>query len=184
MPTWVEQTSKGLVLKQKPNYKQWENLGGGLEVDRASISFRLGDWANMGQDIFEEDWTQATTIFDEYTAQTIANYASVCRKVPYKNRREDLSFSHHQAVAKIAVEQQKAWLAIAAHDPVENRKLTAKEFRAILDDYPTYLRRCHAFVKRAVTLAVEETQKRLLTDAVQALSEAYKDEKGVYPDGN
>ncbi len=183
MPTWVEQNQIGLQASKKPTFKQWEALGEQLEIVRYSVPFLLGDWANMGQDIFEEDWTQATSIFSEYTAQTIANYASVCRKVPYKNRSEGLSFSHHQAVAKIAVEQQKAWLAIALNDPVENRKLTAKEFRAILDDYPTYLRRCHAFVKRAVTLAIDPTQKRLLTDAVKALAETYKDEKGVYPDG-
>lgn len=181
-PVWVEQNDVGLKANKKPTFKQWESLGEQLELVRYSIPFLLGDWANMGQAIFEEDWTQATSIFDEYTAQTIANYASCCRKVPYKNRRDDLSFSHHQAVAKLPVEQQAAWLAIAAHDPVENRKLTAKEFRAILADYPEYLRRCYAFAKRALTLATDNNQKQSLKEAVQHLSEAYYEEKGVYPE--
>ena len=129
---WCEVSEVGLKMSREPSFDEWYQTGEGLRVMRTSIPFLLGDWVNLGQGVFGERWSQATDIFGEYGYNTAANYASVCRRVALSDRDPELSYSHHQAVAKLEPSEQRRWLKIAKYDPDEGRALTAAELRAKL----------------------------------------------------
>lgn len=128
---WYRTTPTGLIVVREPEtFDEWAEPGPGWAVAKRSIPFIIGDWVNIGDDKFGEQWSQVTDIFGDYDYNTIQNYASICRKVPLEVRDADLSFSHHQAVAPLEREEQIHWLKIAKFDPEEKRMLTAAELRA------------------------------------------------------
>lgn len=128
--SWCKVEDRGLISLHEPTFEQWRETGSGLAITRNAIPFLIGDWINLGQGFFGERWSQATDVFGDYDYNTIANYASTCRKVDLQTREPDLSFSHHQAVAPLILEEQKYWLKRAKFDPDEHRPLTAAELRA------------------------------------------------------
>jgi hypothetical protein len=129
--SWCEFTEVGLKVKKKPSFDQWKETGSGLGVMRTAIPFAIGDWINFGEGEYGERWSQASDVFGQYDYNTVSNYASVCRKVPIEIRESVLSYSHHQAVAKLERDQQIYWLKKAISDPDEDgRMLTSTELRA------------------------------------------------------
>ena len=77
-----------------------------------SAPFYVGDTMLHGEQMIGQEFSQ---FFERhYSPQSISNYMSVCRRVPLENRRiHELSFSHHEAVAALPVEEQRAWLQAA-----------------------------------------------------------------------
>lgn len=77
-----------------------------------SMPFFVGDTLLYGEQFIGEDYSQ---FFEaHYSSQTIANYMSVCRRVPLENRRiHELSFGHHEAVAVLPPNEQREWLQAA-----------------------------------------------------------------------
>lgn len=99
----------------------WQELGRKLGHVHRWTSWALGDWINFGEAIFGEDAAQGAegTTADRYDVagrvtglapQTLLNYAHVCRSIPRRLRRVELPFSVHEPVAKLAPEDQEAWL--------------------------------------------------------------------------
>ncbi|MBW2675187.1 MAG: hypothetical protein JRD89_17555 [Deltaproteobacteria bacterium] len=110
--SWCDQTVVGLDIIGEPTFTEWDELGAGYGAARSSLPFLIGDWINYGRDNFET-WAQATRYFPDHTSQTLANYASVCRAVPFHIRRWELSFSHHQHVRALSERLQIKELAFA-----------------------------------------------------------------------
>jgi|SRR3990172_6681666 len=129
-PTWVKITPISLSFSRPPKFKEWEQsipLFAGL---RGALPFWIGDFVNLGEAAFKDQYSQALDLFGQYEYHTIANYASVTRRVNTADRVEGLSFSHHAVVAKCEPADQRRWLKRALYDPKEGRMLTVDE----LDD--------------------------------------------------
>lgn len=106
----------GLVVKGKPSFDEWSNIGGMLRLFEQGVQWLLGDWVNFG----EGEWGDKTAqVIDaeRFTESTIRVYAWTAAKVPPKNRIPGLSYSHHQTVAEFTPSEQEKWLTRALkHD--------------------------------------------------------------------
>lgn len=78
-----------------------------------SSAWWVGDTILHGETVYGDQYAQAVDMFG-MAYQTLMNYASVCRSVAPDRRRPDLSFGHHQAVAKLDAAGQVYWLEQAA----------------------------------------------------------------------
>ncbi|HWO48080.1 MAG TPA: hypothetical protein VNM41_08470, partial [Solirubrobacterales bacterium] len=58
----------------------------------------LGDWVRYGADKWGEKYTQAARITG-YDPRSLANMASIAAAFDSSRRRDDLTWSHHVAVA-------------------------------------------------------------------------------------
>jgi hypothetical protein len=80
-----------------------------LAVFEHSLPCVIGDILNMGEDIFSEDWSQATVYFAPRKYQTLMNYRSTCKQVPIQRRVFGLHFGHYQAVQSFEPDEQIAY---------------------------------------------------------------------------
>jgi hypothetical protein len=83
----------------------------------------LGDWIRYGNAKFGEKYSRATKI-TRYDAQTLMNMVYVASHFEFSRRRENLSWSHHETVASLALDEQDRWL-----DHAINRKLSVADLR-------------------------------------------------------
>jgi hypothetical protein len=73
----------------------------------------LGDWVRYGAEKWGEKYTQAAKITG-YDPRSLANMASISTAFKSSRRRDDLTWSHHVAVAALSEEEQESWLDRAA----------------------------------------------------------------------
>ena len=105
-------TPTSLTLPQNLSIEKWEKVGETLgNIHRAS-RFWIGDWLTFGEDAYHEKAAQAMDATG-LEFETLANIASVCRRIPASRRRESLSFGHHAEVAAQESERQDSLLAEA-----------------------------------------------------------------------
>ena len=116
----------GLHFPEGTTREQWASAGKALDTVGNAQNWWRGDWYIYGQDNFE-GFAQE---FDGSSEQTIANIASVCRRVPAGIRRSELSYRHHEAVAKVKDPEKQAFLLNIA--VVE--KLNSDAFRKRVSD--------------------------------------------------
>lgn len=89
--------------------------------------FWMGDWINFGKKRFSHGkYNDALKIWS-LRYGTLANIASVCEKVSFRN--ENLSFAHHQVVAPLPRKEHKLWL-----EDAEINGWGAKELRRRVKD--------------------------------------------------
>ena len=87
----------------------------------------IGDTLNYGEDMYGEDYAQAIDSLG-LAPQTLANYKSICRRIPRDVRRvHTLPITTHDLVAPLPIEEQKAWLLEA-----ETKGFTRDELRQAL----------------------------------------------------
>jgi len=89
------------------NEQEWAEAGALLHTQMKSISWLAGDWLLWGEDMYPDTYTQ---MLDKWSESTLTRWAWVCKKVPPHIRREELSFTHHQAVASLGHQEQAEWL--------------------------------------------------------------------------
>jgi hypothetical protein len=75
----------------------------------------LGDWVRYGTEKWGEKYTQAAKITG-YDPRSLANMASIAAAFDSSRRRDDLTWSHHVAVAALPEGEQEAWLDRAAEE--------------------------------------------------------------------
>lgn len=126
---WCRLTDRSIEPIRRPTFAEWHQEGLQLAISKKASPFRIGDWINLGEGYFGEEWTQVIDMFGVFSHNTLGNYASCCKKVPPENRFPELSFNHHQVVSRLPVDEQKEWLELALNDPQEQRPLTAAELR-------------------------------------------------------
>lgn len=115
--------ANGLTLPPDLSFEAWENIGKGLRAFEKNRLWYWGDWLNYGEEHYGERYAQAVEASD-YTVGVLYNTTYVAKAFPISRRRE-ISWSHHQAVASLSVEEQDRWL-----DETEARGLTLSEVRA------------------------------------------------------
>ena len=141
-------TRTGLQISSDLTFGEWEAMAARFGAAMSSAAFVIGDWLVYGEDHFrgqsrlpgfEEEAIASrrvnAKIYDAalrltgLDRTTLGTYAYVARRVPSSLRNEHLSWEHHKAVAKLAVDQQKHWLEIAEtrgdeqQGPVSTRRL-------------------------------------------------------------
>ncbi len=133
---WYELRKREFYVRRSPSWNEYDKTGFSLGSMKGSVPFWIGDYINRGEDTFSERYSQALTHFGQIDYYTVANYASVCRRVPAKidrkrHRRDELSFSHHDAVAAQTHKKQAYWLQRAVDE-----ELSSKELRALINPNP------------------------------------------------
>lgn len=119
----VQVTQTGLVLSESLTFEKWEEIGEFLQTVERSIQWWIGDWLNYGEQKWGEMYSQA--IQDELGEkyQTLANYKWVAKQVQFSMRMENLSWNHHQAVAKLPPDEQVEWLTKAEAEGLSYRDM-------------------------------------------------------------
>ena len=95
------------------SFEQWQNLGATLQQIYASLPWWIGDWLNYGEWAWGEAYAQAVEITG-MSVDRLNNYKWIANKIDVAQRRDDLSWSHHRAVAAFDPELQADWLERAS----------------------------------------------------------------------
>lgn len=116
-------------------------------LDRASkcIQWWSGDLLRYGeQEYGAAAVSQFVTKLSHLKPESVRTYAWVCEKVPRERRRSDLTFAHHQAVARLSADEQVDALERAASYGWSKRMLTEslKEGFPEVDPYAPTDHRC------------------------------------------
>jgi hypothetical protein len=110
----------GYDLPAGLSFEQWLEIGEALQQMERSVKWWLGDWWNYGTRAYGEMASQASKDHVEdatgYAYHTIENAAAVARKFENSRRRENLSWSHHDAVAGLSPTDADALLDRAEAD--------------------------------------------------------------------
>lgn len=93
-------------------FTDWERFVRGAQLVHATAKWWIGDALNFGEGAYGERYAQAVEATG-MNQHSLENIASVCRRVNRSRRREDLSFGHHEAVARLEPAQQIEWLEAA-----------------------------------------------------------------------
>jgi len=109
-------------------FEEWMAAVGQIAQLRKASRFWLGDAIAFGENKYGEKYAQAIdeTKFDY---QTLANAVWVCKSIEPSRRRENLSFAHHEAVAKLEPAEQDQWLDEAARN-----KWSSADLRGMLKE--------------------------------------------------
>lgn len=136
----IRVTPMGMEITGTLSFEEWRDLAPRIGTAVRSWAFVLGDWLLYGEDRFgpparasmggprnavsaeRYETARAATGIDE---AVLANYAYVARNVPRHMRREDVSWEHHRAVAKLDEPEQGRWLKIAEKEEMTSRRLRA-----------------------------------------------------------
>lgn len=113
----------GLFLPADLAYETYESIGAMLGALHQASSFLVGDYLLYGEHTYGEKYTQAALLLG-LSPQTLANYASIAKRVPPGRRKMGVSFSIHGEVASLPPELQEHWLEVA-----KNENLTKQEVR-------------------------------------------------------
>ena len=122
----LELTRVGWTPSADMELDEWSAVGRRLgEIGRCS-QWWLGDWIHYGNARFGERYSRAVKLTG-YDAQSLMNMVYVASRFEIYRRRENLSWSHHAAVASLDVADQERWLARALAD-----KLSVADLRVEL----------------------------------------------------
>jgi hypothetical protein len=105
---------------------QWTVAGRRLGAMGRCGQWWLGDWVSYGNAKFGERYSRAARITG-YDVQTLMNMVYVGSRFEISRRRENLSWSHHEAVASLEVDEQEDWL-----DKAHREKLSVHDLRVEL----------------------------------------------------
>ena len=111
-----------VLVKGRPQLPEWEGpMQFALWCQRAS-PWWIGDLLNAGDAAFGESFSQVCE--GSISGDQLQRYESIARRVPAKNRRENLSWSAHAVVARLTDDQQQFMLKQA-----EDRGWTSEDLR-------------------------------------------------------
>lgn len=122
--------STGIRIHGRPTLEAWEGpLQFAIWCQRAG-PWWIGDLINAGEDGFGEAFSQMCEGL--VSTEMLSRYASVARRVPFENRRSNLSWSAHAAVARLDSAGQKKLLAAADREgwTSEELRVKARELKA------------------------------------------------------
>jgi hypothetical protein len=124
----ITRTATALEISEDLSGPEWVEIGRELARVERSMMWYIGDWWEAGDRYYgdlialvnSDDW-------DGPAYQTCANAASVCRAFEFFRRRENLSFSHHEAVASLMGDDPD--LAMKLLDECEEERLSVRALR-------------------------------------------------------
>lgn len=129
-PDGVHGTPTGLAFTADLSFDQWEVLLNRLYTMNGAIQWMLGDALNYGNTRYGEKYSQALES-TKLTYSALANFAWVARSVPPENRNPNLSWTHHRAVSKLDVEEQRKLL-----DEAERKEWTVDTLTEVVRGTP------------------------------------------------
>jgi hypothetical protein len=103
----------GWAPNREIDAREWASAGRRLGTVGRCIQWLIGDWIAYGNEKFGERYVRAAKITG-YDTQTLMNMVYVASRFPISRRRENLSWSHHETLAALGVEEQDEWLDRAA----------------------------------------------------------------------
>jgi hypothetical protein len=136
--------------------REWMLAGRRLGNISRCNQWWLGDWVRYGTARWGEKYTAAARLTG-YDSRSLANMASVASAFPDSRRRDNLTWSHHAAVASLEIDEQDKWLDIAIAD-----QLSVADFRTEL--------RSHQHAKKA-TIHNQKTDQVLIFVCAQCGNE-------------
>lgn len=95
--------------KRELSFADWLAQGHRLGHIGRSAGWWIGDWLRYGNTRYGERYARAARITG-YDVQTLMNMVYVASRFPISRRRENLSWSHHEALAALEPEEQDRWL--------------------------------------------------------------------------
>jgi len=123
----LDGSATGLNLPPGMTFEEWSEVGHKLARINRAWRWWAGDWLHYGEQAFGEMAAQAMNDLGvDY--QTLANCAWVAGKIPPSRRRENLSWSHHEAIAGM----DDPIAADTLLDQAENQHLTTKDLRVLV----------------------------------------------------
>ena len=103
----------GPPIAWTPHHKldahEWAAAGQRIGAVGRCIQWLLGDWIAYGNVKFGERYARAAKITG-YDTQTLMNMVYVASRFPVSRRRENLSWSHHETLAALELEECDLWL--------------------------------------------------------------------------
>lgn len=112
-------SSVGLSIPDDVTDAEMIDIGQWLRSLERSLQWHIGDWLNRAERV----WGEVYSGLDQYTYDTLKDYAYVARNVQLSVRTDNLSFGHHKLVAKLPIEGQKAWLEWAVRENASIEKM-------------------------------------------------------------
>lgn len=108
-------TRSGLQISGKPSFDDCHELWESLRTLEHGLPFAIGDAAKYIRARFGERADQIISEATGVSFETIRAYEWAADKIPVERRQMDkLTYSHHQAVAKLPPKEQTKWLTKAA----------------------------------------------------------------------
>lgn len=89
--------------------REWIQHGQRLGTIGRACAWWIGDWLRYGNAKHGEKYSRAARITG-YDAKSLMNMVYVATRFEVSRRRENLSWSHHAAIASLDVHQQERWL--------------------------------------------------------------------------
>jgi hypothetical protein len=108
------------------NPQQWMDCGRRLGRIGAGTNWWIGDWLRYGNARYGDRYKVACKLTG-YDAQTLMNFAYVSARIHTSGRREEVSWSHHAALAALDADEQAKWL-----DRIVTDRLSLKDLRVEL----------------------------------------------------
>lgn len=121
-------TDAGLEFSADIHFEDWETLGDVIGRMNRGVRWAVGDWLLHAE--MRAEWGDKYTQAIESTGldyQTVANCRWVSSRIELSRRRETLSWSHHELVARLDPAKQEEWL-----DKAEANGWTRAEFRRMI----------------------------------------------------
>lgn len=118
-----------LIIDETITLDEWKSLGQSLRQVEGSVQFWIGDWARFGEKQGFTGKYVSPKVYDELeeitglNRQTIQQYKSTATMLDSNLRNDNLSFTHHRAVAPLPTEQQKEFLQKASDEIREDESL-------------------------------------------------------------
>jgi hypothetical protein len=102
-------TSTAIHLKAGLSFQKWTEVGVLLGRISASMQWWIAGWVCYGEDKFGERFAQALESTGR-DPKSLLTWVRVHRSVAEGRRREELTFSHHEAVSALDPDDQAFWL--------------------------------------------------------------------------
>jgi hypothetical protein len=106
-----------------PNMATWIEFGQSIVKEHSPVQWEIGRWLVTGENLYGKKAYREAESLTGYSRRTLYDLVWVVRQVSLRN--EDLSWSHHKAVAHLAKEKQLEWL-----DRAHLGNLTVRQLRS------------------------------------------------------
>lgn len=106
-----------------PEMDNWLEYGLTLAVEQSPIQWRMGQWLVTGEKLYGNKAYWQAELLTGYNRAALRKFVLVTEQVRLRN--EELSWSHHLAVAHLSPEKQSEWLTRALVGNLSVRDLQA-----------------------------------------------------------
>jgi hypothetical protein len=113
-----ELTRTAFLIEPGLGYEEWAEMGHGLIAMAQASMWWVGDWLLYGEHAYGEKYAQAVEATG-YALSTLKNAQWVADRFPPDERREELSHSHHRAVASLEKSSRETLLQRAVDEGMQ-----------------------------------------------------------------